>query len=97
MSVCEIGFPACVAAGVAAIADDVTQRRNSHLRHDAVHRRPLVLEMLALHHVTDRDRRFWSHAAVIFASMYAVFVSANYVVQLATTIPARLTEWRCGR
>jgi hypothetical protein len=51
---------------------------------------PLVLEFLALHHVTRGDDRFWAHAAVIFAAIYAVFVSANYVVQLATVIPAKL-------
>ena len=53
---------------------------------------PFVLEMLALHHLTMGERRFWSHAAVVFTSMYAVFVSANYVVQLATVIPAQLND-----
>jgi hypothetical protein len=51
---------------------------------------PFVLEMLALHHLTPPERRFWTHASVIFATVYAVFVTANYVVQLATVIPARL-------
>lgn len=51
---------------------------------------PFVLEILALHHVASRDRQFWSHAAVVFAIIYAVFVTANYVVQLATVIPAKL-------
>lgn len=53
---------------------------------------PFVLEMLALHHVTTGEPRFWTHAAVIFASIYAVFVTANYVVQLATVIPATLNN-----
>lgn len=48
---------------------------------------PFVLEVLALHHLTSGDRRLWSSAAVLFSTMYAVFVSANYVVQLATVIP----------
>ncbi len=48
---------------------------------------PFMLEMLALHHITKPDKRFWSHAAVIFTVIYVVFVVANYVVQLATVIP----------
>lgn len=51
---------------------------------------PFVLEMLALHHLTPLAKQFWSHAALIFAIIYAVFVSANYVVQLATVVPAKL-------
>jgi len=51
---------------------------------------PFLLEMLALHHLTANDRRFWTHASLIFTIIYAVFVSSNYVVQLATVIPARL-------
>ena len=48
---------------------------------------PFMLEILALHHITKPDKEFWSHAAVIFAVIYVVFVTANYVVQLATVIP----------
>lgn len=51
---------------------------------------PFVLLMLALHHLTAPDRQFWTHAALIFTVIYAVFVSANYVVQLATVVPAKL-------
>jgi hypothetical protein len=51
---------------------------------------PLVLEILALHYLTPHDKQFWTHGALIFASIYAVFVVANYVVQLATVIPAKL-------
>lgn len=51
---------------------------------------PFVLEMLALHHLTVGEARFWTNAAVIFTTIYAVFVTANYVVQLATVIPATL-------
>ena len=51
---------------------------------------PFLLEMLALHHVTPNDKKFWSHAALIFTIIYAVFVTANYVVQLATVIPMKL-------
>ena len=51
---------------------------------------PFVLEMLAFHYLADNDKQFWTHAALIFTTLYAVFVSANYVVQLATVIPAKL-------
>ena len=51
---------------------------------------PFVLEMLALHYSTTSDKRFWSHAAVIFTTIYGVFGTANYVVQLTTVIPAKL-------
>lgn len=51
---------------------------------------PFVLAMLALHYVTPDERKFWSHAALLCSVMYAVFVIANYVVQLATVIPQSL-------
>lgn len=50
---------------------------------------PFLLEILALHHLTPRRRQFWTHAAIAFAIIYAVFVTANYVVQLVTVIPAK--------
>lgn len=49
---------------------------------------PFILEMLALHYVTPDEKKIWSHAALIFAVLYTPFVVANYVVQLATVIPA---------
>jgi hypothetical protein len=52
---------------------------------------PFVLEIVALHHLTSHDRQFWTHACLIFTTIYAVFVTANYVVQLGTVIPAKLT------
>lgn len=51
---------------------------------------PFILEMLSLHYLTPDGKRFWTHAAVIFTSIYAVFVTANYVVQLATVIPLKI-------
>ena len=51
---------------------------------------PFVLAMLALHYITPAGKKFWSHGALIFSALYAVFVTANYVVQLATVIPAKL-------
>jgi len=49
-----------------------------------------LLAMLALHYVAPLDKKFWSHAALLFTVMYVVFVTANYVVQLATVIPMTL-------
>ncbi len=51
---------------------------------------PFVLEMLSLHYLTTSDKQFWTHASLIFTTMYAVFVTANYVVQLATVIPLKI-------
>lgn len=59
---------------------------------------PFLVEILALHYSTPAPKRFWSHAALLFSVLYAVFVTANYVVQLATVIPmsgkGRLDEVR---
>lgn len=51
---------------------------------------PFVLEILALHYSTPMESRFWTHAGLIFTTMYAVFGTANYVIQLTTVIPAKL-------
>ncbi len=51
---------------------------------------PFLLEVLALHYLSPADKKFWSHGALIFSIIYSVFVVANYVVQLATVIPAKL-------
>jgi hypothetical protein len=51
---------------------------------------PFLLEMLALHHISPTEKKFWSHAALIFTVLYVAFVTANYVVQLATVIPMTL-------
>jgi hypothetical protein len=47
---------------------------------------PFLLEILALHYITGPDKKFWSHASVLFTLIYAIFVIANYVVQLTTLI-----------
>jgi len=52
---------------------------------------PFVIEMLSFHYIASNDKRFWTHAALIFTTFYAVFVSVNYVVQLATVIPMKLS------
>ncbi len=51
---------------------------------------PFMLEILALHYVAAPEKKFWSHAAVIFTIPYSVFVTSNYVVQLATVIPMKV-------
>ncbi len=51
---------------------------------------PFTLAMLALHYSVSEDRRFWTHAALLFTVPYATYVLLNYVVQLATVIPATL-------
>jgi hypothetical protein len=48
---------------------------------------PFMLALLALHYVTPNEKRFWSHAAVLFAVMYTTYVNLNYVVQLTAVIP----------
>jgi hypothetical protein len=48
---------------------------------------PFMLALLALHYITPEEKRFWSHAAVLFAVVYATYVSLNYVVQLTAVIP----------
>jgi hypothetical protein len=51
---------------------------------------PFVLEIVCVHHTTAPERQFWTHSSVMFTGMYAVFVTANYVIQLATVLPAKL-------
>lgn len=51
---------------------------------------PFLLEMLALHYIIPTEKKFWSHAALIFTVLYVAFVTANYIVQLATVIPMTL-------
>jgi hypothetical protein len=98
----EIGYWLGVAAATATVAYDVVQilQVAGVLRFPADEILiygtsicivvPFVLEMVALHHLTPRAKQFWSHASLIFATVYAVFVTANYVVQLGTVIPAKL-------
>lgn len=98
----RIGFRAGVAAAAATIAYDVVQVLQVvgalHFPLDEILIFgtslgivvPFVLEMLALHHTRPVETRFWTHAGLIFTTIYAVFGSANYVIQLATVIPAKL-------
>lgn len=51
-----------------------------------------LLALLALHYTVPEDKRLWSHGALLFGVLYVGFVSLNYVVQLATVIPATLQD-----
>lgn len=51
---------------------------------------PFLIAMLALHQLMPEEKRFWSHTAVVLSIIYVVFGTFNYVVQLATVIPASL-------
>ena len=98
----RIGFRAGVAAFAATVAYDVVQilQMAGVLRFPADEILifgtslcivvPFVIEMAALHHSRSGDQRFWTQAGLIFTTIYAVFGTANYVVQLGTVIPAKL-------
>ncbi len=49
---------------------------------------PILLAMLVLHSLAPPDKKFWTSAAVAFAIIYTTYNTLNYVVQLATVIPA---------
>ena len=49
---------------------------------------PFLLAMLALHYTVTEEKKFWTHAAVVFAVIYTTYCTLNYVVQLTTVIPA---------
>jgi hypothetical protein len=46
-----------------------------------------VLLMLCVHYYAPESKKVWSHAGVIFATIYAVMVSINYYVQLSLVVP----------
>lgn len=52
-----------------------------------------LLMMVAIHQASSPDRKVWSSAALVFATIYAVLISVNYYVQLAWVGP-RLAEGR---
>lgn len=102
MTVAKVGFWSGLAAFVAVLAYDVVQV----LQIVGVLRFPLdeiliygtslcivvpfILLILSLHYLTNGRMQYWTHASLVFTIIYAVFVTANYVVQLATVIPAKL-------
>ena len=46
-----------------------------------------ALLMLCVHYYAPDDKKVWSHAGIMFATMYAVMVSINYYVQLTLVLP----------
>ena len=51
---------------------------------------PYLLAILALHYTVSKEKKYWTHSAVLLSVIYAVFVTANYVVQLATVLPQKI-------
>ncbi len=51
---------------------------------------PFLLAMLALHRLTPAPRQIWSGAGLLFAVLYATYVTLMYAVQLGTALPLRL-------
>lgn len=102
LRVSEIGYRCGVAATIAAFAYDVVQILQVAgvlwfpIDEILIYGTslcivvPFTLEMVALYHLTLPARRFWAHAALMFTIVYVVFVTANYVVQLATVVPAKV-------
>ena len=54
---------------------------------------PFLLTMLVLHYTIGQEKQlpFWTHAAIAFAIVYTTYNTLNYVVQLATVLPAGYT------
>jgi hypothetical protein len=48
---------------------------------------PYMLAVLALHYLVPAEKKIWTHAAIMLAVIYAVYVTLNYTVQLGTVIP----------
>jgi hypothetical protein len=51
---------------------------------------PFLVALAALHSSAPGIKKLWTLAAVLLAAIYTTYVSLNYVVQLATVIPASL-------
>lgn len=51
---------------------------------------PFLLAILALHYTVPNEKQIWTHAALLFAVMYATYITLMYVVQLAVVIPQSL-------
>ena len=53
---------------------------------------PFMVALIALHYDTPNERRLWSHIALLMSVVYVIYVTLNYVVQLAIVIPRLTTE-----
>jgi len=108
MTTCEVGYRAGIAAFMATVSYDVVQiLQVAGLLHFPLDEIliygtslcivvPFVLVMVALHEVTVRVKQVWTLGALVFVGMYAVFATANYVVQLATVLPAKMSGSRAS-
>ena len=47
-----------------------------------------LVAVTALHYTVFADKHFWTHVALQLATIYATLACINYVVQLATVLPA---------
>ena len=46
-----------------------------------------ALTMLCVHYYAPEAKKVWSHAGIIFATVYTVMISINYYVQLTLVVP----------
>ncbi|HWA34686.1 MAG TPA: hypothetical protein VG737_11175 [Cyclobacteriaceae bacterium] len=46
-----------------------------------------LLLVVSIHYYADAERRIWSHAALVFATVYTTLISINYFVQLTLVVP----------
>src|SRR5689334_9472463 len=53
---------------------------------------PFLLAMVALHSIAPKEKKMLTHAALLFAVMYVVYVILNYAVQLAVVLPMPVAE-----
>jgi hypothetical protein len=53
---------------------------------------PFMVALTALHYCTPHERRLWSHIALLMSVVYVIYMTLNYVVQLAIVIPRLGTE-----
>jgi hypothetical protein len=100
--ICKIGFWFALVAFIASVGYDVVQilqivgSVNAPLDAILIYGFalgipvPFLIAMLALHYSAPNDKKFWTHAALLFTVIYTIYVTLNYVVQLATVIPASL-------
>ncbi|HVH16266.1 MAG TPA: hypothetical protein VNA15_11200 [Candidatus Angelobacter sp.] len=49
---------------------------------------PFMIAMLVLHYTVPEEKKFWTNAGLLLATVYTALCSLNYVVQLTTVIPA---------
>ena len=52
-----------------------------------------VLMMICIHFYAPQESKIWSHAGIVFATIYAVMVSINYYVQLSLVVPHMIQDF----